>query len=160
MIVICDTSPVNYLVWIGKIEVLRAIFGGIVIPKAVMSELRHERAPVSVQRWAQNPPQWVEVRQAGAIEAIDNLGPGECEALSLARELSAELVILDDSAARGAASQRGLTVSGTLGVLEIAAARGLLNLQETLAELCGTTSFRIAGSLVEAALQRDAARRG
>ena len=51
MIVIADTSPINYLVQIGEIEVLPKLYDSILIPPSVRDGLRHPRAPAAVRRW-------------------------------------------------------------------------------------------------------------
>jgi predicted nucleic acid-binding protein len=77
----------------------------------------------------------------------------------LAQEVRAEVVLMDEQDGRQAARSRGLTVTGTLGVLERAAERGLLDFPSTLARLL-TTSFRVRDELIQGMLARDAARRG
>jgi predicted nucleic acid-binding protein len=48
MIVIADTSPLNYLIQLGLIEELRTIYGRVVLPATVRKELEHLRSPDSV----------------------------------------------------------------------------------------------------------------
>ena len=56
MIVVCDTSPLNYLVLIQHAEVLPSLFGRVIAPPAVMAELQHPGAPTIVRAWAAAPP--------------------------------------------------------------------------------------------------------
>jgi predicted nucleic acid-binding protein len=56
MIVITDTTPLNYLVLIGESELLPTLYGGVVIPAAVLMELRARGAPARVREWATSPP--------------------------------------------------------------------------------------------------------
>jgi predicted nucleic acid-binding protein len=93
------------------------------------------------------------VRPATSPLADERIGEGEREAISLAAELGV-LLLADDHAARLAASRRGVAVTGTVGVLERAAAQGLLSLPDALENLRGTT-FRISDELIAAALQRE-----
>jgi predicted nucleic acid-binding protein len=65
---------------------------------------------------------------------------------------------MDDRAARQIATQRGLLIAGTAGILEQAAGNGLLNLSESLQRLL-STNFRIKTEVVREVLDRDAARR-
>ncbi len=51
MIVVADTSPINYLILIGDIELLEHLFKQVFIPQGVIDELHHERAPVPVREW-------------------------------------------------------------------------------------------------------------
>jgi len=64
MIVVADTSPLNYLLLIDAIHILPALYGEIIVPTEVHEELQHPRAPAVVREWAINPPEWIEIRQA------------------------------------------------------------------------------------------------
>lgn len=55
-VVVADTTPLNYLVLIERIEVLHLLFGEVIIPEAVLTELRHPKAPIAVTAWLQNLP--------------------------------------------------------------------------------------------------------
>lgn len=85
------------------------------------------------------------------------LGPGEAEALALAEEIKADLILLDDRAARVEALRRGLLVTGTIGVLLDAAEHGLINLQDALDRLVRTL-FYIEPGLITEILARHAER--
>src|SRR5882757_5911530 len=72
-LVVADTSPLNYLVMIGQVEILPALFERIFVPQTVQNELRHNEAPESVRRWIAAPPWWLEIlvarnRAGGARE--------------------------------------------------------------------------------------------
>jgi predicted nucleic acid-binding protein len=56
VIVLSDTSPINYLILTGEIEILPALFGQVVIPTAVLQELQHAGTPAEVQQWISKPP--------------------------------------------------------------------------------------------------------
>ena len=146
MIVVADTSPINYLVRLKRIEVLLALYGQVVIPHGVLEELRDERAPSIVRLWTAQLPQWINVVSARRIDATlsEYLGAGEREAISLAVELAANAVLMDDRPGRLAAEARGLAVSGTLSVLMRASQRGLLDFEVTLLEL-KSLGFRVSG---------------
>ncbi len=58
MIVVSDTSPLNYLVLIGADQVLPSLFGRVLTPPEVLAEMQHAKAPPQVSAWAQNPPAW------------------------------------------------------------------------------------------------------
>ena len=64
MIVIADTTPINYLVLIGKVDILPVLYGRILIPEAVCEELQHDRTPDAVRAWVQKPPAWLEIIRA------------------------------------------------------------------------------------------------
>ena len=84
------------------------------------------------------------------------LGPGEREAIALALERKATQLLIDDRAARRIALQRGLLITGTLGILEQAAAKGLLDLSVVMKRL-SNTNFRISAGVVREMMERDAA---
>src|SRR5208282_1958642 len=64
VIVLSDTTPINYLVLTGFAEILPALFDEIVIPTAVQSELLHARTPDAVRQWIGQPPAWLSIRGA------------------------------------------------------------------------------------------------
>lgn len=82
---------------------------------------------------------------------------GNWKAICLAREIHAAAVLMDDRAGRRAAIGCGLAVIGTIGLLEQAAARGLLELEETIERLRHTNA-RLDPELIRLALERDKAR--
>lgn len=156
-VVVADTSPLNYLVQCGAIDVLPQLYGQVVMPRAVFDELNSPGAPESVRRWLQSGASWVSVRTASMIDERLPLGRGEAEAICLAQEIHADEILLDERRARTVALERGLTVTGTLGVLEAAAKQHLLDLPEVVEKL-ERTNFRISPALVQEALKRDAQR--
>jgi predicted nucleic acid-binding protein len=87
-----------------------------------------------------------------------NVDAGELEAICLAQEIQADAILMDDRAGRTAAVHCGLAVVGTIGLLEQAAARGLIELPPTLARL-RQTNARLDPKLIQAALARDLVRR-
>lgn len=89
MIVVADTSPIQYLLLIEHIDLLPQLYGKIAIPKRVYEELVAPNAPKVVQVWANHLPSWVEVRTIStqADLALQRLDPGEQEAILLAQEL-------------------------------------------------------------------------
>ena len=141
MIVVADTSVLCYLVLIEQIELLPRLFDQIVIPQAVYEELRAEGAPAQLQEWMRRLPTWLEIYSVTAIGDItlESLHSGEREAILLAEELEADLIILDEKAARQIARERGLNLTGLLGILETAATRQLIDLPAVLERLQQTT---------------------
>src|SRR5688500_9472156 len=127
MLVVADNSPLRYLRVLDCTQVLPVLFGRILIPPAVLRELQHPKAPTVVRIWLADPPSWLEVRPTiGRPDVgLSTLESGEQEAIILAQELHADILLVDDGKARDVAIQRGLRVMGTVGVLEQAAIRGL-----------------------------------
>ena len=155
MIAVADTSPVCYLVLIGKVDLLPELFSSVLIPRAVVAELLHEDAPESVRAWAANPPSWASVHDnpTGLAAGMEKLQAGEQNAILLAEMVQADIVLLDEKAARRVAADRGLRVTGTLGVLGEAATRGRVDLIEAI-ELLRKTNFRYSPALLKATLDR------
>jgi predicted nucleic acid-binding protein len=160
MIVIADTSPINYLVLIGHIEILPKIYGEILIPRAVYNELRDGDAPAEVGAWLSTSPGWLRISSAtfGKDPLLELLDRGERDAILLAESVKADRLIIDDLDGRREALSRKLPVIGTLGVLAEAARRNLLDLTQALLAL-QATNFHAAPALIERLLENDVNRR-
>lgn len=65
MIVVADTSPLNYLILIEHDNILPKLYARVVIPPEVLQELSHPQAPDAVRSWVKNPPAWLEVKAPG-----------------------------------------------------------------------------------------------
>ncbi len=156
MIVIADTSPINYLVLIGEIDVLQKLFSRVILPEGVFDELQSDKAPKPVKEWVTALPAWCEIKQVKiTIEPdLERLGLGERQAIVLAKHLGADLLIVDDRAGVREALKRNLRVAGTLFVLEEAAVRGFLNLSEAITKL-QQTSFRVSPKIIQQVLERS-----
>ena len=109
----------------------------------MLAELKHPAAPRRVQDWAVNVPDWVEVLSPKSSLVLGQLDLGESEAIALAAEVHADVVLMDEQAGRQEAVRRGLKVAGTLSVLDEAEQAGLVNFDAAIAEL-QKTSFRIS----------------
>lgn len=159
MIVVSDASPLNVLVRIGYVDVLYELFGSVIVPPAVASQLSHASTPEVVRTWLAQPPNWLTIRAPLSIDTTLEMDDrGEVEAISLAVELKADLLLADDRKARRIARGRGLAMAGTVGVLELASARNILNLRDAFDRL-RETDFRVADRILLDALSRDANRK-
>ena len=146
--IVADTSSLNYLILIDAVEILPALFREVTIPPAVRRELLAEGAAEEVRRWMNNSPAWLKIAAVGEIDETIKLGKGEVEAISLAIELSADYILLDDKAARLAAMTRNLKVIGTLGILKYADENKLINFETAVRKL-QNTNFRASKRLLE-----------
>jgi predicted nucleic acid-binding protein len=113
----------------------------------VLAELKHPLAPKAVQDWAVNAPAWLEVLSPKSSLIPGQLDPGESEAIALAAEVRADVVLMDEQAGRQEAVRRGLKVAGTRSVLDEAEQAGLVNFEKAVAEL-QKTSFRVSQAVL------------
>jgi uncharacterized protein len=102
-------------------------------------------------------PDWIVEQQLsqpiGPRILSTSLGPGESEAISLALEVGASWVILDDRPARRLAQSLGLTVIGTLGILLAAKRRGLLPAVRPCLDELIRYGFHVSADLCEQILR-------
>lgn len=160
MIVVADASPLRYLILIEHTHVLPALYGRVIVPPAVVEELRQERTPDPVKSWLSNPPDWLQVKTPSHVpeRARHELGVGEREAIELAQELSADALLVDDRDARDEARRLGIPVLGTLRVLADASEHGFADLSVAFARL-QETNFRASKHLLDQLLEHSNRRR-
>jgi predicted nucleic acid-binding protein len=150
MIVVADTGPINYLVLIGNIDVLPALYRRVLVPVAVQRELLHAKTPQAVRDFMTASPEWLEIRSLGTPSdpTLSELDTGEAEAISLAEQVKADRIVIDESLGRRVAESHGLHVIGTLGVLREASNRGLLDLRQAVERL-QNNRFHIAQNILD-----------
>lgn len=147
-VVVADTTPLNYLILVGRAEILGSLFGEVLIPEAVLAELQHPHAPDAVTRWLRLPPAWLRVANVCRMDDTVQLGKGETEAISLAMERGVKVVLMDERRGRAAAEARGLIAVGTLNLIDLADEQRLFDGIEVLTALRQTT-FRAEPELLE-----------
>lgn len=159
MIVVADTSPLNYLVLIGHIEVLPYFYQRVLIPPSVWEELQDSGTPDPVRAWTTQPPDWLERHplRNPPDSSLSFLDRGEREAIALALEVGADRLIADETLAREEAKRRNVSVIGRLGVLRNAARANLLLLPDALSKL-QQTNFYVAPELIRSLLEEDSLR--
>jgi predicted nucleic acid-binding protein len=162
MLVVADTSPLNYLIWIDSVEILQQLYGTVLIPLEVRDELLAADAPAVVRSWANNLPDWIEVCAADPTLRDDPrwqfLDLGERAAIALAIARAPSILLIDERRGTEVAHSQGLPVTGTLGILDEASRRRLISLPEVVERL-KRTSFRYPTKIVERLLAEDAQRR-
>ena len=114
--VIVNTTPMIMLTDVGQFDLLRKLYGEIIIPRAVLEEIKSQPA-----KRLTASSDWIKI---GKVANKDDRGlfrarlhAGEVEVMLLAQEQNADLVIMDDNAAKKTAKFMGLKVTGSLGVL-------------------------------------------
>lgn len=152
MLVVADSSPLIALVTIGHVEVLPRLFGNVVIPPAVADELQNRHRPTAVRDFFSSFPAWLSVQQPKRVEPIAGLHPGETEAMSLAIEIHADLLLVDERRAYREAVARKINAIGTVRVLERGAEQGLLELKDAFDRL-KRTDFWISHELLDERLR-------
>jgi predicted nucleic acid-binding protein len=150
IVVVADTSPLNYLVQIHSDHVLPALYERVFVPSAVFEELGHPRAVATVREWLTRVPSWLVVQQVAEVAdpRLVRLDPGERQAIQLAMREHADLVLMDEKLGVRIAREQGLAVTGTLGVLLQAARRGFVDMELALADLQGT-DFHCTPQVIE-----------
>ena len=153
---VSNTSPLCYLTLIDCVELLPARFTTVSIPPTVDLELRHPGAPPKLAHFIARPPGWLVVERHSSSDIPDHLRrlhPGERDAILLAEQNEADIILLDERAAREVAAGRGLHLAGTLGLLADAADRGEIDLADTFERLM-TTNFRASPALLRKILEQ------
>lgn len=155
LLVVADTSPVRYLLRIDQIDLLAQLFGSITLPSIVAGELRHSSAPADVQAWMSQLPSWVQIVTAPEVDdpVLNSLDAGERSAIALGLSLKADLILIDERKGAAVALDRGFEVTGTLGILDMAAMKGFVNLRDALGRLT-RTNFRYRPELISALLKK------
>ena len=148
--IVVNSTPIIVLGNSGNLDLLKYVFGSIVIPEAVLSEVtsKNDDAAKALLRF----PHWIEVKKAPRPAEMSllpaKLHAGEIEVILLARQIDADAVVLDDNAARKAASFLGLQVTGTLGVLLAAKQLGHIETIKPIVQSLQGNGFRISQKIV------------
>ena len=152
--VIVNSTPVIGLANIGKLDVLRQMYGTITIPQAVFDEIKSP----SVQRQVNAKRDWIRVEQINDASQKQmyraKLHAGEVEVMILAQEKKADLVILDDNAAKKTAKFLGLRVIGTLGILVLAKKRGYIKEVSPVLDALKRDGFFVSDDLCDLVLRQ------
>ena len=151
MIVVSDTSPLIALRKIDSLTVLPALFKTVIVPSVVANELaRGTDKDGGIDFLAENP--WITIRDPHVDPGEGSLGAGETAAIALAMEVHPFFLLIDDRAGRKAAEEIRIRSIGTVGVLELAAINGLVDLA-TAFELLKQTDFRVSKPFLEGRLK-------
>jgi predicted nucleic acid-binding protein len=155
MIVVSDTSVITNLAAINCLEILSSLYGKVIIPEAVYSELTNNDIPVPGGREVQQA-EWIEVKSVGdrqlvnRIEGEEKLDLGESEAIVIALEIKADLLLIDERRGREVANRKGLKITGLLGVLIEAKQKNIITrIKPLIDELITTYQFRLSQPLYD-----------
>lgn len=140
-IVVSDTSCLIALSNIGEMDLLQSLYGRLFTTSEVAKEFGNEL------------PDWIEISSVQDTQKQRllefQIDKGEASAISLALEIAADLVILDDYKGRLAATKLGLTVTGTLGIIIKAKMNGHIPSVKPLLDKLQNTNFRLSDLLIE-----------
>ncbi len=150
-VVVSDTSPIINLARINHLNLLPAIFGEIIIPQKVYDE-------IVIQGFGQSGAKeisqahWIIVKSCSDSTKVrvleKKLDSGEAEAIVLAQEINADLLLLDDNEARTIANSLNLEYTGLLGVLLVAKKLGFIKLvKPVMDDLMIKAKFRISAKI-------------
>lgn len=155
MNLVLDSSALITLARIGRLDLLRQLARAVHIPEAVYEEVvlagqgRHGSVEVAQAQWISRH----QVQdQAAVVPLRARVGKGEAEAIVLARELQADVLILDDATARRVAEAEGRTVVGLLGLLLHAKLRGLVGAVRPILDDMVAAGFFLDDSLYRSIL--------
>ena len=133
--VVSNTTPLITLAIIDKLDILRELYGKVYIPNAVLEEIKAGKGKIGY--FEIETMEWIipqKITNEFSMNYLIDLDDGEAETIILAEELQADIVLIDEKLARGFAEMRGLTLSGSLGVLLEAKKRGIISKVKPLIE--------------------------
>lgn len=152
---ICNTSPLQYLHQIGRLDILRALTRGVLVPESVAEEIVAGRtAGCDLPRLQELG--WITIRQPISTPALPlaaDLGRGEASVLALALETTTPIVIIDDAVGRRAARLLNIACTGTLGLLLDAKKIGLITAVGPLLDELDQLRFRVSPTTRKAVLK-------
>lgn len=159
MIVVSNAGPLIALAKIEQFELLRELFGKLCIPQAVYDEVVVIGAgKAGANETRQGVGNWIEVKKVKDLVMVKSLltklGKGESEAIALALEAKADLVLLDDYKARATAEFMGLNMTGTIGMLSRAQKKGLISDLRPLLDELRAKGFRLSDKVYAEILKR------
>ena len=148
-VVVSDTSIITSLLTVGHAALLHTLFDFVIIPCAVERELRKAHDAI---------PEFIHVSSVTQTDAVEkrlvNLDAGEAEAITLAEELHADLVLIDEKRGRLVAQEAGLNVMGLMGVLIEAKYRDLIcEVAPLIAQLETDAGFRLSSRVRQLVLE-------
>ena len=150
MIVVSDTSAITALLQVGREALLRDLYGEVLIPETVRMELlqTHSLLPSFIRS--------ARVQSTAEVQRLaTELDLGESEAIALAKELNADLLLIDELEGRRVAFREGLNFIGLLGVIVQAKRRGLVvSVRQIISDLEAMAGFRLSDEIKAVAFRK------
>jgi predicted nucleic acid-binding protein len=152
--VVSNTTPILSLIKIGKLEILKDLFGSVNVPLAVYKEIeagKDKEFYVDLQQF-----KWINIVKIKASDArsyLFDLDDGEAETIILAKEISADFVIIDEKLGRQYARHFNLALTGTIGILLNAKAQGIITEIAPLLQQLQEKQSWMSNALIKKTLQ-------
>jgi len=126
--IVSNTTPIISLLKVNKLELLQQLYSEINVPVAVYNEIeagKHKTFYTDLSKidWINI----VEIKDKQAVKYFLDLDAGEAEAIVLATEIAADLIIIDEKLGRYHAKHAELKITGTIGILVKAKTEGLID---------------------------------
>ena len=137
MIVVSDTTPLISLLKTGRLDTLEKLFGEVRIPDAVFEELTSNPRYSDEAAMIRSCP-YIDIISVSDTDTVnqvlqeDGLDLGESEAIVLTKEISADLLLMDEARGRDVARSMGLRITGTVGILLLSYEQGILDKEEIM----------------------------
>lgn len=145
-IVVSNSTPLIALSKIGRLELLKEYFTEIMIPEAVYEEVVVSGGDLHGAKEVEEAA-WIKMRKIQndlALKTLEtSIGRGEAESIVLAKEVTSDLLLIDDADGRRIAQGMGLKITGTVGILLMAAKQGRIDLRQALDRLLAA-GFRLS----------------
>ena len=159
MSIVSNASPLINLARIGKLDLLHRLYGKLIIPEAVWHEVVVEGAGLPGAEEVKTSC-WIKTQTVSNKQLVhalqEDLAAGEAEAIALALEVEAELLLMDEHRGRETAHHLGLRYTGLIGVLIEAKGKGLIHsVKDYLDRLRQVAGFRVSDSLYVRVLQDE-----
>ena len=135
MIVISDTTPIISFLKIKRLDLLKTLFEIVQIPKSVFAELtenikyRDESEIIKNSIFIQVADA-IDENYVSLLRRSAGLDLGESEAIYLADNKKADLLLMDEARGREVASRMGIKIMGTIGILGLAYEVSLISKEE------------------------------
>ena len=156
MLIVSDTTPIITLMKMGHLDILKRLYGKVLIPNAVYMELTVNEKFVAETSQVMDSD-FLEVEKVDnevavtILQEVSGLNAGESEAIVMANNRKADLLVMDEHKGRGVAKKMGLPITGTIGLLLKAFDEGMLiaeDIEECIEKL-KETNVRISEGLFE-----------
>lgn len=153
-LVVSNTTPIITLALVGQLTLLQQLYGTVLIPAAVESEIlaggsRYGALELSQAAYIRTVP----LKDPARVALLNDLDPGEAEAIALALEQNADLLIMDERLGRRHAARLGLTLTGSIGILLMAKQTGQIKVIKPLLTQLDQGGIHLSPALIAQALQ-------